>query len=54
MVYQIFFLKINKKVLLLRSFKRRYKKIYYNMLIINVKEEESIDKALKRYKRKFQ
>lgn len=24
------------------------------MLIINVKEEESIDKALKRYKRKFQ
>lgn len=24
------------------------------MLIINVKEEESIDRALKRYKRKFQ
>lgn len=24
------------------------------MLIINVKDEESIDKALKRYKRKFQ
>ena len=26
----------------------------YIMLIINVKEEESIDRALKRYKRKFQ
>jgi len=24
------------------------------MLVINVKEEESIDRALKRYKRKFQ
>lgn len=24
------------------------------MLIINIKEEESIDRALKRYKRKFQ
>lgn len=31
-----------------------YKKLVQHMLIINVKEEESIDRALKRYKRKFQ
>jgi small subunit ribosomal protein S21 len=31
-------------------------KIYYNsnMIIINVKENESIDKALKRFKKKFE
>jgi small subunit ribosomal protein S21 len=28
--------------------------ILYNMLIINIKDDESIDRALKRYKRKFQ
>ena len=29
------------------------KKRFQTMLIINVKEEESIDRALKRYKRKY-
>ncbi|GAB3984916.1 hypothetical protein GCM10028806_60670 [Spirosoma terrae] len=27
---------------------------YYNMLIVNVKDNESIDKALKRFKKKFE
>ena len=27
---------------------------FHNMLIINIKEDESIDRALKRYKRKYQ
>jgi small subunit ribosomal protein S21 len=27
---------------------------YYKMLIINIKENESIDKALKRFKKKFE
>ena len=31
---------------------QKFKRIY-SMLIINVKEEESIDRALKRYKRKY-
>lgn len=28
--------------------------IIYNMIIVNVKENESIDKALKRFKKKFE
>ncbi len=31
----------------------KIKKRFQTMLIINVKEEESIDRALKRYKRKY-
>ena len=27
---------------------------FHNMLIINIKDDESIDRALKRYKRKYQ
>jgi len=29
-------------------------KYIYNMIIVNVKEKESIDKALKRFKKKFE
>ena len=35
-------------------FKKKIFKQKHNMLIINIKENESIDKALKRFKKKFE